>query len=183
MWQDAWTCGKVGRMTQALCIRQYQSEGGPLHITQDLHASFRLVKAVAMEAPPRMISAVGRRGLPVVIYTDASYEAHEARLGAVLIDPAQGAASGRGLGATMDIGPEVLAQFELRVNQIYCCEGLACPVVPWYWAKHLAGRDVTWYIDNQAVCSAFVRGGSNQPDMQHILSIAHLVLAKIGCRV
>ena len=50
------------------------------------------------------------------------------------------------------------------------------------WAE-FKGRDVIWFIDNEAACSALIRGSSTSEDVQDITEAAALMSSLLGCRV
>ena len=84
--------------------------------------------------------------------------------------------------ASADLSQAALDSFLPRKQQIACCEAYACPVVPLNWPELLKGRDLIWWIDNQSVCSAMLRGSSSQSDLTQLMSIAHILLASLGTR-
>ena len=50
------------------------------------------------------------------------------------------------------------------------------------WAE-FRGRDVIWFIDNEAACSALIRGSSTSEDVQDITEAAAFMSSLLGCRV
>ena len=67
-----------------------------------------------------------------------------------------------------------------RKQQIFAAEAIAVPEAILDAPEALAGRQVTWYIDNESACSSFIRGASRQEDVSEIIAIALLSVAKIN---
>ena len=70
-----------------------------------------------------------------------------------------------------------------RKSQIFACEAVAIPQALIQLRPLLEGRDVTWYIDNEAACSSMIRGSSKPEDVGLLAGIAHLVMMTIKCRI
>ena len=75
-----------------------------------------------------------------------------------------------------------LNTFLPRSQQIAMCELMAGPIVLWNHGSSWAGRDVIWWVDNEAVLSCLVKGTSSQGDMPQVAAITHVLLAKYGIR-
>lgn len=55
--------------------------------------------------------------------------------------------------------------------------------MPHNLGSRMAGRDILWYIDNQAACQILTIGSSSQSDLCFISSLAHLLFARLNCRI
>ena len=53
----------------------------------------------------------------------------------------------------------------------------------WALHKHLRGRDVVWFIDNESAASCAIRGGSNLPEVETAIQVAHLLWLHLKTRV
>ena len=76
-----------------------------------------------------------------------------------------------------------LGMFTPRATQIFACEAIAIPEAVMNDAEALAGRDITWFIDNEPACSSFIRGCSKCEDVSEVVAIGLLQLQKLNCRV
>ena len=133
---------------------------------------------------------VGIRQVPVlhfrrptcVIYSDASYEISDpfpARLGLVYFDDS----GSTPLGLAAVVSHTELSALQCRMQQITACEMM--PVL-YFLLSHsslVAGRDVLWWIDNQASVSLLIKGSSSQQDLAAISAAVHLYSAHLGCRL
>ena len=50
-------------------------------------------------------------------------------------------------------------------------------------ADHLRGRDVLWFVDNQAAGTSFVKAGSQVPALSLLALRATSLMGALGCRV
>ena len=139
---------------------------------------------------PRRIQVLGSVRLPVTVYSDASFQQdfHELpaqervhpRLGWVIFHHNAGP---RPLGRTESLPEAALSMFTPRATQIFACEAIAIPEAVMNDAEALAGRDITWFIDNEPACSSFIRGCSKCEDVSEVVAIGLLQLQKLNCRV
>ena len=68
-------------------------------------------------------------------------------------------------------------------TQIAPLEALAVLRATVLFAEELRGRDVLLFIDNQAVCAAYIKGASAAVDLAQIVSAAHLLWAALRRKV
>ena len=94
------------------------------------------------------------------IYSDASFENGELRLGWVIFPP-----SGRAEGGTCVVPPPVLASWKERTQQIFPGESLAGLVVPLLHPKLFYQAECLWFIDNEAAVAALIRGSTREADV------------------
>ena len=47
----------------------------------------------------------------------------------------------------------------------------------------IKGKDVVWFIDNEAVAAAAIRGSSGEEDVSTMVQATHLMWMHLGCRV
>ena len=65
---------------------------------------------------------------------------------------------------------------------IYFLEAIAAIIAPLALAQILPDHYIA-FIDNEAVCTAFIKGSSTSRDVDHLASIAHLVSCRSGIRL
>ena len=181
-WAASGTYGKCGRGGQApLVQRQYFDHSD--FLTSSLRDALNFHLLLATFVGPKQIAVFNEPMPPIRIYSDASYEPEAdvvAGIGFVLFD----AASSRppiGMAASLD--PEVLQLFQQRHQQITPCEAILSVIVPHNLGPYMGGRDVVWYMDNQAACQILTVGSSSQSDLCFIASLAHLLFARLNCRI
>ena len=51
------------------------------------------------------------------------------------------------------------------------------------YEQELKNSDVVCFVDNEAVCSAYIKGSSSSSDVDHLASIAHLLACRSSIRV
>ena len=132
---------------------------------------------------PRQVRTFSARQPPSRIYSDASYEPDTdmlAGIGFVAFDTSAAHAS---IGMAAELPKHVLDLFNQRHQQITPCEAILGVIVPHTLPHVMAGRDVLWYIDNQAACEPLIKGSSTSFDLNFIASLTHLMFARLRCRV
>ena len=70
----------------------------------------------------------------------------------------------------------------IRKTQIFAAEVFAILAAVHEHRAELAGRDVIFFIDNEAACAALVRGGSSTHDVGAIVHAIHWLLFQVDCR-
>eukprot|EP00435_Cladocopium_sp_Y103_P048537 s71_g14.t1 len=111
------------------------------------------------------------------IYSDASFEDNELRLGWVIFPP-----SSTPVGGTCVVPPSVVAQWKPRTQQIYPGETLAAVLVPTLCPELLRGCDVLWFFDNEAAVSALIRVTTAETDVLVMVQQAHLQFCSLLMR-
>ncbi|CAE7225929.1 unnamed protein product, partial [Symbiodinium sp. CCMP2456] len=118
-------------------------------------------------ARPREISMTWEAPPFMLIYTDASFEAGELRLGWVIFD-----AAATPLGGTCLVPQHVVDSWKPRKQQIFVGETLAVLLLPLLYGDLFRGRDALWFVDNQGAVTAAVSGASPEGDVHEIAHIA-----------
>jgi hypothetical protein len=175
-WMFSMTAGHLGRLAGPV-LTKYQTAENP-GLCSDDEFLLRLLVAVVERPVPRQVQVCGPCLLPVVIYTDASFEFSHLRLGWVIFF----ADGRRPVGGCCDVPPEVVSSWIPRRQQIFAGETLAALVVPLLDGHHFAGADILWFVDNESATSALVRGTSSQDDVHEIAQSAQFLLFSRGCR-
>ena len=179
-WASSAMYGRVARGGQGpLVRRQYEDLD---ELTPELKESLKFMLALLEVVSPREIPLSPVSSEVVILYTDASFEPglmQSPGLGAVCMqrdDPVT-----RGLAGT--VPEQVLNALEEREQQIAPLEAMAVLWATIAFSSHLRNRDVVWFIDNQAICAALVRGSSGCDDISAIVSLCHLAWASLSARV
>ena len=181
-WSASGTYGKCARGGQAPLVKRQYSDTSEI-LTNELRDSLQFHSLLALFVGPRQVQVLQAPLPPLRIYSDASYDLHAdvvAGIGFVLFDAA---ASCPPIGMAGTLEPHVLGLFEQRHQQITPCEALLSVIVPHNLGSRMAGRDILWYIDNQAACQILTIGSSSQSDLCFISSLAHLLFARLNCRI
>ena len=145
-WAASNAYGRVGRFgTWHLKYHQYYNDSDEVDDTFLRVLTFMAELASAL--PVRTVQVVGLPGPPLIVYSDASWnDADDNRLGWIVADPVSGLA----MGYTMLLTPEFVASWCPRTQQIAMAESCAGVIVPLHNWKQFRGRDVIWFIDNEA---------------------------------
>ena len=106
-----------------------------------------------------------------MIYSDASFENGALRVGWVLMTSPP-------LGVSCLVPSEVTDTWITRHQQIYPGETLCGLLVPWVHGDLLEGRDLLWFVDNEAAVSSLIKGSSGQEDVHTIVQLSHLIFQK-----
>jgi len=115
---------------------------------------------------PRTIP-VGINTNTVLIFTDGSWEAGVAGIGAVLLDESSGAR----IVVQDRVQSDLLALWKDLVGDHLICqiELLAMVLVRWQWRQELHNRRVLLFVDNNSARGGVVKGRSNSPSMDDLL--------------
>lgn len=130
------------------------------------------------DALPRDINIKASHHPVTRIYTDASFEEGELRLGCVIFHPDYPT-----LGGTCLVPQSTLDSWNPRRQQIYPGESLAALVTPVLYPQYFRGGDVIWFVDSQAAVSSLIRATSTQLDVHAICQFAHLVAFRLHSRI
>lgn len=87
------------------------------------------------------------------------------------------------LGLASDIPESELSHLLPRIQQITPCELVPPLYTLMCFPEVFFDSDVIWYIDNAASVHCLVKGASSQSDMAAISGAAHLVAARLQCRL
>ena len=189
-WCSGDTFGRAGRLgLSQLKARQYDSELNDFSLTPALKGGLEFLTTVLPKLRPRDVQVFGKLSKPVVVYSDASWpenvsceEALESsippRIGWVIFRPGE-----IPVGFTLLIDQCFLSMLLQRKTQIFAAETIVGLIVPLLCPELVRGRDVTWFIDNEAAVSSLIRGTSRSEDVGHIAAAAQLAMMAVGARV
>ena len=186
-WAAGNTFGRVGRLgLRALKSRQYQKENTTA-LDEQLEMGLRFLIETLPILGPRSTRILGPTPRPTVIYSDASWPekmtAEEAvkkgeppRLGWVIFSPGE-----RPKGFSLELGREFMAVLFPRKTQILAAEAVAVLTALVLSPELLAGREIVWFVDNEAALSSLIRGTSRTEDVGHIAACTQLAMMEHSC--
>jgi hypothetical protein len=176
-WLDLVLAGRPCRPALAALIeRQYASTPGPAELDDVLVDGLLYLKAAVLHIPDRVVHVDRPDGPPVVIYTDASYEAGRAILGGLVF------VDGLVFCFSTPVPSEVLHFWQPRLTHINQAELLAAPVLLTLLHEALLGRDLLWFIDNSSACAALIRNTSSSRDSRRLAMLTSACFGGLGCR-
>ena len=174
-WMFSHCAGNIGKFAGPL-LTELQHDP-PQTLSPEHVQTLRILRNIVALASPRDIQVLGAPPPTLRIYSDASFEHGELRLGWVCFVP-----NCRPFGGSCLVPPTVLAHWLPRRQQIYPGEALCGLVVPWVHGDRLRDFDIVWYVDNEGACSSLIRGCSRQSDVHLISQFSGLLLHSINSR-
>ena len=137
-------------------------------LTLPLFASY--VTCVLRSSPPKRFS-IDDELKPVLLFTDGAWEptsSHPAGGGVVLVDPVKG----HRWVAEIDIDPRMTDHWKkLGKSQLIAeLELLPIAVSLHHFGKHLTGRRVLWFVDNNSVRDMLIKGSTSSPSLFCLLA-------------
>ena len=186
-WAAGNTFGRIGRLgLRALKTRQYQKDDST-HLDEQLQMGLRFLVEVLPRLGPRTARIVGPTPRPVVVYSDASWpesmSMEEAvrtgeppRLGWVAFTPGE-----RPRGFSMALGREFVSVLFPRETQILAAEAVAILTALIVSPEIFRGKEVVWFVDNEAAVSSLIRGTSRAEDVGHIAACTQLAMMELSC--
>lgn len=175
-WMFSLCAGNVGKVAGPLLSAK--QHGADPHLTADDIQVLRLLQFVTNHTAPRDIYVRTEVTDTIVVYSDASFEDDELRLGWIIFD-----GSCTPVGGTCAVPQPVLDSWVPRNQQIFPGESLCGLLVPWIHHAVLSARDVLWFVDNEAAVASLIRGSSQQPDVHTICQFSQVMLHTLGTRV
>ena len=113
-WAGSLMHGKFGRLAlNFLKTRQYQHEESA-QVSRHQLRELQLLARLVQHAPVRCVSVVGRPDMPVVVYSDASFEQSKAVCGWAVFD-----GSRTPIGPNIHVHQEWIAAWQPRDTQIF----------------------------------------------------------------
>ena len=186
-WAAGNTFGRAARLgLRALKSRQYQKENTAV-LDEQLEMGLRFLIETLPVLGPRSARIMGPTPQPTVIYSDASWpqfmtpeeavmKGEPPRLGWVVFTP-----EGRPQGFSLELGLEFMAVLFPRKTQILAAEAVAVLTALVLSPELLAGREIVWFVDNEAALSSLVRGTSRAEDVGHIAACTQLAMMEHSC--
>ena len=176
-WADTATHGRIGRFA-TWHLKQHQYYKDSEIVDEHFARVLTFMARLAQVAPLRHVSMFPNQRTPVLIYSDASWEPGKVnRVGWIVQTDLEC------IGYTMAIDDTVMASWCQRKTQIVMAAAFALIMVLKTCRDKLRGRDVIWFIDNEAVCAAAIRGSSSAEDVQDIVQTSAFMALEIHCRI
>ena len=162
--------GRVGRAALQPILQRQEADGGRDSLTPAMIKSLSFFVTLLNHMPDREIT-LGSRGVPpVLVWSDAAWEAGVGRLGFVVYDPLDDAF----VESDSVIPPYILDFFVKKKQKIGQCEILAATAVYSSLPELLRGRRVIHFIDNTSAISCLLHGYSGKPDSALLVNAFHL---------
>ena len=139
------------------------------------------MRAATRAVPDRNLAVFAPAQKPVLVYTDASANGFKVRIGALLV------ADGDEFFCTvLDPDDHIATPWKCREDSdvaITPAEPYAVLVAFQTFEVHSRGRDVFWFIGNQAAGACFAKAGSQVPALSLLALRATSLMGAMGCRV
>jgi len=173
------TVGAIGRAaTQPLLQRAREARGLPRTFTPAMGHMLSFFRALLPTIPPLAIRCGPARDAgapPVIVYTDASYNAEGwSGMGIVIMDGEDRYEAGCRVPAWL------LDWLTPRGQQINHLESIAITAARLTFPDVLFGRRVLHFVDNTCALSKAVHGYANEPDMAAVTNSVHACDAALG---
>ena len=136
------------------------------------------LRALACQAPPRDINFWASHSPCTLIYSDASFEQNQLRLGWVIFAPPPL----RPHGGNCSVPQAVLQEWTPRKQQIFPGEALCLLVLPLLYPDLFRGQDTLWFIDNQVAVAAAVKASSSEEDVFEIAHMSSVLRGRLANR-
>jgi len=175
-WMFSNCAGNIGRFAGPV-LTSLQSADEPT-LTAAMEQSLHILLAIVKQAHPRDVCVCGPPKPLLRVYSDASFEDGELRVGWICMPPSQ-----QPIGGTCLIPEAVIAAWNPRRQQICPGEALAGLLVPWFHPGLFEDTDALWFIDNESAASCLIRGSSREPDLHAIAQFSHLLCHTLRSRV
>ena len=175
-WMYSQCAGHLGRLAGQV-FTAHQGDSDPA-LTPLEARLLRLLCTLVQDFSPRDIPVVGQLPLPIVVYSDASFENGVLRLGWVIFAP-----NCTPLGGTTVVPHQVVSSWKERSQQIFPGETLCALVLPLLYPTTLESHDLLWFVDNEAAVSTLIRGTTSELDVHLIAQCSLVRLARLGCRL
>ena len=172
-WMFSMCAGHLGRFAGPI-LQEHQS-GSAFELSDFSLRTLQLLFGAVTFSLPRVIPLTDRGSLVTRIYSDASFENEELRVGWVIFPPAA-----RPEGGTCVVPPQVIASWKSRSQQIFPGESLAGLLVPLLHPCHFWQADCIWFVDNEAAVAALIRGSTRELDV-HLIAQASQLIFHLSC--
>ena len=174
----SWAFGRVGKAAmQPINKRAEMEDTRHGKVSPGIVRSLNFLRDVVSELPPRILSIERPWRPPVLVWTDAMYEAKAAvpaRGGFIVIVPEEGDVPEHGFFSKHDTPRAVISKFVPGKKQYIGQLELLYSTAPYHSLPHVfAGRDVLHFIDNTSAVAALVKGYSRAIDSGLIVNAFH----------
>eukprot|EP00435_Cladocopium_sp_Y103_P062494 s445_g24.t1 len=159
-----------------LIARQYFDRTEALNPELEMCAQYLQLALTVL--PSRTVDIFLHPQSPVIIYTEASTDAPTPSGSCLGIWIAR---DGQILVSSIDVPQAVVDKWVPRRTYINLLELLAVPLLAFSAPEILRGRDIIWFLDNQAAWRAIIRSASSASDVSHLSLLVGLQFAKLQC--
>eukprot|EP00439_Symbiodinium_sp_Y106_P048960 s3206_g6.t1 len=136
------------------------------------------LRRLVVLAEPRSIDISTNPTELMHVYTDASFEDGQLRLGWIMFS----SAFARPRGGTCVVPQRAIDEWMPRDQQIFMGETLAVLLLLILFPEMFRQRDVLWFIDNVGACSAAIHATSQEDDVHEVALAASAIRAQLACR-
>ena len=162
--------GRVGRAALQPILQRQERSGERDALTPSMIRSLSFFITLLNHMPAREVT-LGSQGVPpVLVWSDASWEAGVGRLGFVVYDPL----SDEFIESDSPIPQYILDLFVKKKQKIGQCEILAATSVYSSLPALFRDRRVVHWIDNTSAISCLLHGYSGKPDSALLVNAFHL---------
>ena len=175
-WFFSMCSGYAGKLAGPLLTEKQRGDDPSL--SGEAQRTLRVLLSILHNASPRDVHILAQPAKPVLVYSDASFEANTLRLGWVIFAGDQQPFEGSCL-----IPDEEIAKWKARRQQIFPGESLCGLIIPFFHIERLAQCDVVWFVDNCAAVAALVKCSSTEADVHTIVQHSHWLLHRASVRV
>ena len=171
-WIDTGLFGRPCRgLLTAFTARQYWEISPGWQLSQGLRTACATLICMIMDTPDRLIYLFRRLRPPLVLYTDASAQGREMRIGILLVR-----AHTTCLCFSADVPSHVVEEWAPREQYIGQGELLAGPLALAVLRAELSDQSVIWLIDNQSAMTAMIKGASPIQDNCRLAVVLTMLL-------
>ena len=174
-WMYSMCAGFGGKLAGPLLSKCQQADSTTLS-AEEIY-TLEMLRHLVANYRPREVPLLHRDSPVLRVYSDASFEGGELRLGWVLFPPGC-----QPVGGTCLVPPAVLQSWNVRQQQIFPGESLCGLLVPWLHPQSFCSADVVWFIDNESAVASLIKASSDQPDVHRIVQTSQAVLQALGAR-
>ena len=175
-WLDTALAGRPCRGALTALIARQHCEAEEC-ITPNLGWSLRYLQAAVLHLPDANFELFATAEAPAVIYTDASAEGDNVRLGGIVYIRGR-----RPLIFVYDVSPSLWPLLGAGGTVINQAELLAAPLLLYSAPEALRGEDIMWYVDNTSAESALVKSGSPTLSVCYLALLANAAMAGLRAR-
>ena len=175
-WFFSMVSGQAGKFASPV-LRHFQHSECDILDTA-ARAVLSTLRRLICAAEPRCVDLCTVPARLMHVYTDASFENGQLRLGWVMFC----SAFERPQAGTCAVPQAAIDEWQSRNQQIFMGETLAVLLLPVLFPEFLSQRDVLWFIDNAAACSAAIHAASVEQDVHEVSLAAAVIRASLACR-
>ena len=175
-WLFSMVSGHAGKIAAPTLARH--QKGDDPSLSHDSRSILTALRHMITHAGPRDVDVSEKCKALTTIYTDASFENNELRIGWVIFSPAPARPSA----GTCVVPPEAIREWKERDQQIFIGETMAALIVPILQPHLFQGADILWFIDNSAAVSTVIKASSREDDVHEVAIAAACVRVQLGCR-